>query len=79
MMLTVQGQIRDLQPDGLALVSLDETVLEGTLDEANAEIMSMHSEVYKARPEVGGIIHTHSPHLLAFAMAGRSRTATRRC
>jgi L-ribulose-5-phosphate 4-epimerase len=71
MLLTVQGQVRDLQPDGLALVSLDGTVLEGTLDPGNAEIITMHSEVYQARPGVGGIIHTHSPHLLAFAMAGR--------
>ncbi len=71
MLLTVEGQVRDLGPDRLALVRLDGTVLEGTLDPANAEIVTMHSEVYKARPEVGGIIHTHSPHLLAFAMAGR--------
>src|SRR5258708_28054989 len=71
MLLTVEGHIRGLQPDGLALVSLDGTVLEGKLDPGNAEIITMHSEVYKARPEVGGIIHTHSPHLLAFAMAGR--------
>jgi L-fuculose-phosphate aldolase len=71
MLLTVEGQIRGLGPDGLALVRLDGTVLEGTLDPGNAEIITMHSEVYKARPDVGGIIHTHSPHLLAFAMAGR--------
>jgi ribulose-5-phosphate 4-epimerase/fuculose-1-phosphate aldolase len=71
MLLTVEGQVRGLGPDGLALVRLDGTVLEGTLDPGNAEIITMHSEVYKARPQVGGIIHTHSPHLLAFAMAGR--------
>ncbi len=31
----------------------------------------MHTEPYRARPDVGAIIHTHSPHLLAFAMASR--------
>jgi L-ribulose-5-phosphate 4-epimerase len=31
----------------------------------------MHSGVYRARPAVGGIIHTHSPHRLAFAVANR--------
>lgn len=71
MLLTVEGQIRALRPDRLALVGLDRTVLEGDLDPANAEIVAMHSEVYRARPEAGGIIHTHSPGLLAFAMAGR--------
>jgi L-ribulose-5-phosphate 4-epimerase len=71
MLLTVEGQVRALRPDRLALVGLDRTVLEGDLDPANAEIVAMHSEVYRARREVGGIIHTHSPGLLAFAMAGR--------
>ncbi|MHB1737896.1 MAG: class II aldolase/adducin family protein [Actinomycetes bacterium] len=71
MLLTVDGQVRDLSPNRLALVGLDGTVVEGDLDPSNAEIVSMHSEVYRVRPEVGGIIHTHSPHLLAFAMAGR--------
>ncbi|MEX6428999.1 MAG: class II aldolase/adducin family protein [Ferrimicrobium sp.] len=69
MLLTIDGHVRNLTEDRLATVSLDGTVLEGELDPTNAEIVAMHSEVYKIRPEVGGIIHTHSPHLLAFAMA----------
>jgi L-ribulose-5-phosphate 4-epimerase len=69
MLLTIQGHVRGLGPDRLALVGLDRSVLEGELDPGNAEIVAMHSEVYRARPAVGGIIHTHSPHLLAFAMA----------
>lgn len=72
MLLTIDGQVRDLGPDRLALVRLDGAVLEGDLDPTNAEIVTMHSEVYRARSEVGGIIHTHSPHLLAFALANRS-------
>lgn len=71
MLLTVAGQVRNLRPGQLALVGLDRAVLEGELDPANAEIVAMHSEVYRARPGVGGIIHTHSPRLLAFAMAAR--------
>jgi Class II Aldolase and Adducin N-terminal domain len=31
----------------------------------------MHTEVYRVRPQAGAVIHTHSPHLLAFAVAGR--------
>ncbi len=71
MLLTVSGVVRDLTPDRLARVGLDGAVLEGRLDTVNAEIVTMHSRVYQARPQVGGIIHTHSPHLLAFAMANR--------
>jgi len=71
MLLTIDGQVRNLGVDRLALVGLDGTVLEGELDPTNAEIVRMHSDVYRRRPDVGGIIHTHSPHLLAFALANR--------
>ena len=71
MLLTVSGMVRDLSPDGMARVKLDGTVLEGDLDPTNAEIVAMHTKVYLARPQVGGIIHTHSPSLLAFAIANR--------
>lgn len=71
MLLTMEGQVRDLGPEGLALVRLDGTVLEGEVTPTNYEIVSMHSEIYRTRPAVGGIIHTHSPHLLAFALANR--------
>jgi L-ribulose-5-phosphate 4-epimerase len=53
MLLTVRGHVRGLGPEDLALVRLDRTVLEGRLDPGNAEIVAMHSEVYKARPQAG--------------------------
>ena len=31
----------------------------------------MHAVVYRHRPDVGGIIHTHSPGATAFALANR--------
>jgi L-fuculose-phosphate aldolase len=71
MLLTIEGQVRDLSVDGLAVVGLDGVVREGDLDPTNAEIVAMHAEVYRSRPDVGGIIHTHSPYLLAFALANR--------
>ena len=72
MLLTIEGQVRGLATTGLALVDFDGTVLEGHLDPANAEIVTMHSEVYRVRPDIGGIIHTHAPNLLAFALAEES-------
>lgn len=72
MLLTVDGQVRSLSPDRLAVVDFDGVVREGDLDPTNAEIVAMHAEVYRARSDVGGIIHVHSPHLLAFALAQRS-------
>lgn len=72
MLLTIEGQVRGLTTAGLAHVDFDGVVLEGLLDPTNAEIVTMHSEVYRVRPDVGGIIHTHSPSLLAFALAEES-------
>jgi len=69
--LTTTGAVRDLRPDQLAAVGLDGEVLEGALDPTNAEIVAMHSVVYRARPDVGAIIHTHSPAATAFALAQR--------
>ncbi len=41
MLLTMEGQVRALRPDRLALVGLDRTVLEGDLDPASAEIVAI--------------------------------------
>jgi L-ribulose-5-phosphate 4-epimerase len=30
----------------------------------------IHCAVYRARPELGGFVHTHSPHAVAFAIVG---------
>ena len=70
-LLTTGGFVEALTPDALAVVQIDGTVVEGTLDPTNAEIVMMHTRVYQARPSIGAIIHTHSPHLLAFALANQ--------
>ena len=35
-------------------------------------VMDLNGELYKAFPEVGGIVHTHSPWATSWAQAGRS-------
>ena len=67
---TVSG-MHDLGPDDLAVIRLDGTVAEGDLAEMSPEVVALHTGVYRARPQVGAVIHTHSPHLLAFALAQR--------
>ncbi len=69
--LTTTGMVRQLRPDQLAMVNLEGEVLEGVLGPENAEIVAMHAVIYKARVDVGGIIHTHSPSATAFALANR--------
>jgi L-ribulose-5-phosphate 4-epimerase len=55
---------------GLAVVGFDGRVEDGRLEPSTAEIVGMHAVVYRERPEAGAVIHTHSPYLTAFALAG---------
>lgn len=70
-LLTTTGMVRGLRADQLAVVDLDGKVISGQLGPENAEIVAMHSVVYRARGDVGGIIHTHSPAATAFALANK--------
>jgi L-fuculose-phosphate aldolase len=70
-LLAALSRRRDLGPDDLAVVRLDGTVVEGDLAELSDEMVAAHIGVYRARPPVGAVIHTHSPNLLAFALEGR--------
>ena len=67
--VTATEMIRKLTADQLAIAGLDGGVVEGDLDGENADIAAMHSVVCRARPDVGGIVHTHSPAATAFALA----------
>ncbi|POX79771.1 class II aldolase/adducin family protein [Mycobacterium kansasii] len=71
MLLTASGRVRNLTTDRLAVVDHDGKPLDGQLEPAVAEIVPMHAAVYRARPNVGGVIHTHSPAVTAFALAHR--------
>lgn len=65
------GSSRARHVEGFAVIGLDGRIREGDLEAGTREIAGMHAVVYTARPEVGAVIHTHSPHLTAFAVAGR--------
>ena len=68
-LLTTTGMVRNLTSAKLARVTLAGETLEGELTPENAEIIAMHSVVYRRREDVGGIIHTHSPAATPFALA----------
>lgn len=70
-LLSTSGTVRDLRADQLATVTLAGEVVDGELTADNAEIVDMHAVVYRARPEVGAIIHTHSPAATGFALANQ--------
>ncbi len=69
MLLTSVSHIAHLTVAQLVVVTFDGEVIEGTLDAATREIVGMHSCVYRERPEVNAVIHTHSPRATSFALA----------
>lgn len=58
----------DLTPDKLVVLNLDGEQVEGTLNPSSDT--KTHIELYKAFPQLGGIVHTHSPFAVAWAQAG---------
>ena len=59
----------ELTPDDLVVLDLDGTVVDGKLNPSSDT--KTHLELYKAFPEIGGIVHTHSPYAVGWAQAGR--------
>lgn len=59
----------DLTPDDLAVVDLDGQQVEGRL-KPSVDTAS-HLYIYRHRQDVGGVVHTHSPHATAFAVRGQ--------
>src|SRR6266852_4095 len=66
MLLTATGSIAHLKPEQLATVTFDGEVVDGAIEPTAREIVAMHSCVYRARPNVNAVIHTHSPHVTSF-------------
>jgi L-fuculose-phosphate aldolase len=54
-----------------ALVSFDGKILKGKVRETTRGVFNLHASVYRKRPDVNAIIHTHSPHATAFAIVGK--------
>ena len=58
-----------LSPEDMVVVDLEGNVIEGKLNPSSDT--KTHAVLYKAFPELGGIVHTHSAWAVAFAQAGR--------
>ncbi len=59
-----------LTPDGMVVVDLDCRKVEGRYNPSSDT--ATHAELYRAFPEIGGIVHTHSSYATSWAQAGRS-------
>lgn len=60
----------DLTPESMIVCDLDGRVVEGDL--APSSDTAAHAYVYRAMPEVGGVVHTHSTYATAWAARGEA-------
>lgn len=59
-----------LTPGDMVLMDLEGNKVEGRYNPSSDT--PTHLELYKAFPEIGGIVHTHSSYATSWAQAGRS-------
>lgn len=59
-----------LRPDQMIVLDLDGKIIEGDLKPSSDT--ASHLYIYRHRPDVGGIVHTHSSYASAFAAVNRS-------
>jgi len=59
----------ELRPEHMVIVDLEGNVVEGDLKPSSDT--ASHLYIYRHRPDVNGIVHTHSPYATAFAALGR--------
>ncbi len=60
----------DMKAEDMVVVDLEGKVVEGKLKPSSDT--PTHIELYKAFPEIGGVVHTHSTYATAWAQAGKS-------
>lgn len=60
----------DMKADDMVVTDLDGKVVFGSL-RPSTDLMT-HLELYRAHPEIGGVVHTHSTYATAFAQADRA-------
>ena len=58
----------ELRPEDLVVLDLEGNRVEGELNPSSDT--KTHLELYRAFPQLGGIVHTHSAHAVAWAQAG---------
>jgi len=71
MYFTGGPSLRGHAPSAVVRVGLDGTLLEGELPPIQGAVVAMHTAMYEDHPDVGCVLHTHSPYATAYAVARR--------
>ena len=59
-----------MTPEDMVVMDLNGNKVEGRLNPSSDT--ATHLELYKAFPEIGGVVHTHSSYATSWAQSGRS-------
>jgi L-fuculose-phosphate aldolase len=68
---TAGATLADVQAGNIVRLALDGRVLDGEVPPLAAAVISMHTLLYRERPDTGCVLHTHAPYATAFAVAHR--------
>jgi L-ribulose-5-phosphate 4-epimerase len=71
MYFTAGPSLRGHPASAVVRVGLDGTLLEGDLPPIQGAVVDMHTAMYEDNPDVGCVLHTHSPYATAYAVAHR--------
>ncbi|MGD0686811.1 MAG: class II aldolase/adducin family protein [Streptosporangiaceae bacterium] len=71
MYFTAGPSLRGHPAAAVVRVGLDGTLLEGELPPIQGAVVAMHTAMYQDHPDVGCVLHTHSPYATAYAVARR--------
>jgi L-ribulose-5-phosphate 4-epimerase len=59
----------DLRPDQMVIMDMDGKIVEG--QHKPSSDAASHLYIYRHRPDLFGVVHTHSPYATAFAAVGK--------
>ena len=62
--------LNEITVGNILTIDLDGTVMAGTA-RRHSEVF-IHSQIYRARPDVAAVIHTHPTHTVAFSVTGHA-------
>jgi L-fuculose-phosphate aldolase len=71
MYFTAGASLRNHPVSAVVRVGLDGVLREGDLPPVQGAVVAMHTAMYADRPDVGCVLHTHSPYATAYAVAQR--------
>jgi len=69
MYFTAGPSLRNHPVSAVVRIGLDGTLREGELPPIQGAVVAMHTAMYAQRPDVGCVLHTHSPYATAYAVA----------